>query len=325
MRRPNREISIFTLSALDILAMATGTFVLIVVILMPYYRKTFHAHAEIEGVRASTAAVVSQVQSLEEEIAAQSARLAAARDAAARLNAEARTLESEITLDERQALQAQSLADDYAKRVAEMNSVIDQEVTKKMDLIFVIDTTRSMGPALRELSRSMRSIVRILERMVPSLRIGIVSYRDRDTGLPPIMALSLTPTDRSLNRILSFVSALDISPRPSKTPQEDVLLGLNRAFTMNLRPEAKQTIIVMGDAAEHLSDQRRTLSRIRNFTLANEENRNVSALFLTTPAYLRYGFRDREFFQAMASAGNGAFNDHSGQMVESVLLSVLIE
>ena len=94
---------------------------------------------------------------------------------------------------------------------------------------------------------------------------------------------------------------------------------------MNLRPEAKQTIIVMGDAAEHLGDQRRTLSRIRNFTLANEENRNVSALFLTTPAYLRYGFRDREFFQAMASAGNGAFNDHSGQMVESVLLSVLIE
>ncbi len=39
MRRRSRETSIFNMSALDLLAMATGTFVLIVVILLPYYRK----------------------------------------------------------------------------------------------------------------------------------------------------------------------------------------------------------------------------------------------------------------------------------------------
>ena len=49
MKRPSRELSIFSLSALDVLAMATGTFVLLMVILMPYYRMSFDANAAIES------------------------------------------------------------------------------------------------------------------------------------------------------------------------------------------------------------------------------------------------------------------------------------
>ena len=49
MRRPNRSISILSMSALDVLAMATGVFVLLLVMLMPYYRKTMDAEAEIEA------------------------------------------------------------------------------------------------------------------------------------------------------------------------------------------------------------------------------------------------------------------------------------
>ena len=48
MKRRSRELSIFNLSALDVLATATGVFVLLVVMLMPYYRKSFDANAEIE-------------------------------------------------------------------------------------------------------------------------------------------------------------------------------------------------------------------------------------------------------------------------------------
>ena len=324
MRRIDREVSIFTLSALDVLAMATGTFVLIVVVLMPYYRKTFHDQASTEGVRASVEATVARIETLEAEAAAERAQLAAAQDAVSRLRAQAADLDSRISSEQQQLSKAQILADEYDERIGELESIIDQRVIKKMDLIFVIDTTRSMGPVLQDLSLNMRSIVRILERLVPSLRIAVVSYRDRDTGLPPVHALPLTSTSRSLGRILQFVQQLKISPRPSKTPQEDILLGLNRAFTMSLRADAKQTIIVIGDAAEHFGDQARTLQRIRNFAFANEK-RNLSALFVTTPAYLRYGQGDRDFFGAMAEAGQGAFNDHTGQMIESVLLSVLVE
>jgi hypothetical protein len=37
-----------------------------------------------------------------------------------------------------------------------------------------------------------------------------------------------------------------------------------------------------------------------------------------------HGQRDRLYFQRLADAGNGTFNDHAGSMTESILLSVLV-
>ena len=62
MRRPSRTVSIFTLSALDVLAMATGVFVLLVVMLMPYYRKTFDAGAEMEGLRLGISEMQAEIE-----------------------------------------------------------------------------------------------------------------------------------------------------------------------------------------------------------------------------------------------------------------------
>ena len=93
---------------------------------------------------------------------------------------------------------------------------------------------------------------------------------------------------------------------------------------MNLRPGAKQSIIVIGDAATHDRDQRQALQRVRQFVQLNRR-RNLSTLFVTTPSYLRFGRGDREYFRNLASAGRGAFNDHAGRMIESVLLSVLVD
>ena len=42
MRRRNREINIFSMSALDLFASALGAFILIAVIALPYYLKTDH-------------------------------------------------------------------------------------------------------------------------------------------------------------------------------------------------------------------------------------------------------------------------------------------
>ena len=43
---------------------------------------------------------------------------------------------------------------------------------------------------------------------------------------------------------------------------------------------------------------------------------------MTTPSSLSAGNIARSYFQALAKAGNGTFNDHTGSMIESVLLSV---
>lgn len=317
MKRPNRTVSIFTLSALDVLAMSTGVFVLLLVMLMPYYRKTFDANAALTEMRVSVSETLARIQSLEENATLYRGEAEGAEQEASRLNAAASTLEEQARAN-RSRIEALDEAPQKQEGSEPKNLVVEA-----IDLIFVVDTTSSMTPALRELAVSMRSIVRILERLVPSVRIGVVAYKDRDTGLPPVTVMPMTPTNRNLPRVLNFVDNLDAARVGSPTVEEDVHLGLAAAFAMPLRPNARQAIVVIGDAAAHKVFQEETLIRSRNFVRTNK-NRTLSTLFVTTPSSLMNGQRDRHYFQRLADAGNGSFNDHAGSMTESILLSVLV-
>jgi hypothetical protein len=312
MKRPNRTISIFSMSALDVLAMTTGVFVLLLVMLMPYYRKTLDANAEIEGARVAAAASLAEVQSLEMTAARYRAEAGAATEEADELDARAAALEQAA----RQKIEP--------KPVVQQGPDPKQQVIEAIDLMFVIDTTASMTPVIRELAVSMRSIVRILQRLVPSVRIGVAAYKDRDTGLPPVVTFPLTPTDPHLPRIIGFVESLDASPVGSRTLEEDVHLGLEAATLMHWRPDARQVLVVIGDAAAHAEYQNETFWRAQHFA-EESELRTVSTLFVTTPSSLSAGQRARPYFQALAKAANGTFNDHTGSMIESVLLSVLVD
>ena len=195
-------------------------------------------------------------------------------------------------------------------------------VVDALDLVFVIDTTASMGPVIRDLAASMRSIVRVLERMVPSVRIGISAYKDHDIPLPPVIAFPLTEANPYLARIVGFLDHLEESPIPSRTIDEDVHLGLEAATLMHWRPDARQVLVLIGDAEAHPEHQNETFWRVRSFVEGNRL-RNFSTLFVTTPSSLSAGNVARSYFQALAGAANGTFNDHTGSMMESVLLSVL--
>jgi Mg-chelatase subunit ChlD len=312
MKRRNRTISILSMSALDVLAMATGVFVLLLVMLMPYYRKTMDAHAEIEGARIAAAESLAEVQALQTTAARHRAEARAANEEAAELDARAAALE-------------QAARQKIAPRPAVQEGPDPKrQVIEAIDLVFVIDTTASMGPVIRELAVSMRSIVRIVQRLVPSVRIGVSAYKDRDTGLPPVVTFPLTPTDPHLPRIIGFVESLDASPVGSRTLEEDVHLGLEAATLMHWRPDARQVMVVIGDAAAHAEYQNETFWRVQDFVQKNEL-RSVSTLFVTTPSSLSAGQRARPYFQALAKAANGTFNDHTGSMIESVLLSVLVD
>jgi hypothetical protein len=93
MKRPNRTISILSMSALDVLAMATGVFVLLLVMLMPYYRKTMDAEAEIEAARVAAAEAHVEVQSLKNAAAQYRAEAGTTTAAAAELDARAAALD----------------------------------------------------------------------------------------------------------------------------------------------------------------------------------------------------------------------------------------
>jgi hypothetical protein len=245
---------------------------------------------------------------------------------AARYRAEAGTATKEAAeLDARAAALEQAARQKLTpKPMVQQGPDPGQQVIEAIDLMFVIDTTASMTPVIRELAVSMRSIVRILQRLVPSVRIGVSAYKDRDTGLPPVVTFPLTPTDPHLPRIIGFIESLEGSPIGSRTLEEDVHLGLEAATLMRWRADARQALVVIGDAAAHAEYVNETFWRAQNFVQENEL-RTVSTLFVTTPSSLSAGQRARPYFQALAKAANGTFNDHTGSMIESVLLSVLVE
>jgi hypothetical protein len=314
MRRPNREISIFTLSALDVLAMSAGVFVLLLVMLMPYHRKVLDAHAALEAARIADTDTVARVQTLEELGTLHRAEAEAAEAEAAALLAQAASLEAAAAERRQQARPS----------AAASEGDVTAPVIDAIDLIFVIDTTASMEPVLREVAHSLRGIVRVLERLVPSLRVGVVAYNDRDTGQVPVVTLPPTPTDQGLARVVAFIERLSASTVGSRTVDEDLYLGLNTATALPLRPQAKQAIVVIGDAEAHPYEQAQTLFRAQGFVRGND-NRSISTLFVTTPSSLMHGNVARAFFVALANAGGGSFNDHAGSMIEGVLLSVFVD
>ena len=316
MRRRSRELSIFTLSALDVLAMATGVFVLLLVMLMPYHRKVADAHATIDAVRIAEAEVEARVQTLEELGTLHRAEAEAAEAEAADVLAQAASVRQAAAENRQEARQSTASED--------LEGDVTTPVIDSIDLVFVIDTTASMGPVLREVAHSLRGIVRILERLVPSLRVGVVAYNDRDTGQVPVVTLSPTPTDRGLARVVAFIEGLSASTVGSRTVEEDVYLGITTATALPLRPGARQALVVVGDAAAHRHEQAQALFRAQSF-VRGHDNRSISTLFVTTPSSLLHGNNARGFFVALANAGGGSFTDHAGSMIEGVLLSVFVD
>ena len=230
------------MSALDTLATAIGVFVLLVALLMPYYQNSFDLEATITQLRVAHEQNAAQLEDVKDQVSEESAKAAAALSEAQQVSAEAAAIEATV---QRQPKPSPKLADDTKARVVDA-----------LDLVFVIDTTASMGPVIHDLAVSMRSIVRVFERMVPSVRIGISAYKDHDIPLPPVVTFPLTATDPYLQRIIGFIESIDASPVGSRSIDEDVHLELEAATLMRWRPHARQVLVLIGDAEAHPENQK---------------------------------------------------------------------
>jgi von Willebrand factor type A domain len=309
MKRVDRSVVILTMSALDTLATAIGVFVLLVALLMPYYQNSFDLEETITALRVAHEQNAAQLEDVKERSAEESAKAAAALTEAQQISAQAAAIEKAI---QRQPKPSRKPADDTKGRVIDA-----------LDLIFVIDSTASMTPVIGDLASSLASVVRVLERMVPSIRIGVAAYNDRDTGQVPVVVLPPTSANEHLDRVIAFLAQIRASTIGSRTIEEDVHLGLEAATLMKLRPEVRQSFVLIGDASVHLPLVAETIYRVRNF-VAGHKNRTVSALYVSTPSSRSHNENiPMTFFRAVAEAGKGTYTDHTGSMMESVLLSVL--
>ena len=319
-----------SVSALDLFASSLGVFMLLAVMLFPYYLKKPSLDREIDAGEVALAkarAVLDQATCSEG-------------DARARKTAAESALAQATTRQEAAAASAAEAATGRAQREAAAaaaaaavpaptptppapippptNATKPGIAIAALDLVLVMDTTGSMRDELEDVQASLIGILNLLSKLTGSLRVGFVAYKDRGEEYV-VRTFPLRPVARNqAAEIVRFVQ--DIRAGGGGDEPEAVDDALAAAVAMPWRSDAAGRIILIGDARARPGAIERAVQMAAQFHASSPSptvTRTVTALFAGTTSI------DRAFFRKVAEAGGGAFAQHQGRIVESVMLAVL--
>lgn len=157
-----------------------------------------------------------------------------------------------------------------------------------LDLVLVIDSTESMQFVIDEVKRHAEQLVRAVQRMVPTSRVGVVVYRDQgDEYVTKWSDLSFR-TDK----LTSFIGG--ISASGGGDWEEAVLDGVEAAMDeLTWRKKSKKIIIVIGGSPPHAEDIPVLTERIRRF---REEGGSLSTIDVTDHLHLEF---NRELWKSI--------------------------
>jgi hypothetical protein len=132
VRRRNREINIFNLSMLDVIAGAMAAFLIIMIVLMPYYRKE---HIDYQAIVAELQRQLAQAQ---HQAQAAAARTAAAEEAARAAESAAADAAEQV----RAAQAAAAAANAQAQQQRERAEGLERRLAKTFLVLYVRWNTR---------------------------------------------------------------------------------------------------------------------------------------------------------------------------------------
>ena len=118
-----------------------------------------------------------------------------------------------------------------------------------LDLVLVIDTTESMQFVIDEVKEHASSLVKTIQRMVPTSRVGVVAYRDQgDEYVTKWSDLSF-----KTDKLTSFISTITASGGGDW--EEAVLDGVDAAIKeLSWRKKSKKIIVLIGGSPPHPED-----------------------------------------------------------------------
>jgi serine/threonine protein kinase len=169
--------------------------------------------------------------------------------------------------------------------IAVRNRVV-KETT--LDIVFVVDTTAGMQPAIEQVKRSIQAVDRKLsddDQLRSHLRFGLVAYRDT---VPNMLAMEYLAKvfctleeGRDHELFLKLLGQLRAASISSGDYPEDVLAGLDMAMSfenMKWNPLGWKQIIVIGDSSIKGPDHPDLASQ------QNEGNRTIAGVMAEAQA-----------------------------------------
>ncbi len=311
MRSKRRNISIFSISALDLFAAALGAFILIVLVLFPYYQKggTDQSFEELEElvrkrrlVASSTQSEVSQIRAIQAEIRLLDKQYRTTQEEMSEVENRLREVQrqtAEIEIPDPPPLPRPDPEpipepDPVQEPPRSQNEGVEFSIlglaTDKKEVVVVVDMSGSMKAHRRNVERALNEILDVLK---PDNRFAIIGYRGG-------------PSYDSFPRNERFTAA----DEPTVQQARNFVSGLSRRFgggtptqaamirALNMRPEV---VILMSDGAP---DDGRP-----GDIIANVSNRNRGRAEIHTVAIGNYT-QDKAltvFLQELANRNRGDF------------------
>ncbi len=337
MKRRSKEINIFSISALDLFASGMGAFILITIILIPYFpneappeevvaalkaeRDT--AQARVDGVqtqldlaqanlqecRNNEDQCLQNAQALEAQIAALTEQLAAAQ------NTESGLQQCQTTLKQCEIKQAITQAElDEIKNAPKLQF-------PPLDLVIALDSTRSMGDEVAGIKSEIRQLLKLLTALSADVGIGIINFKDR-CDFPSVTAFPLQKmTSSNLSSISRFTNGITTGSGECNEDQPEAFAqALSKAVSMPWRSVTKvKVIVIITDNPAYpefenkaIASARRFASQGAGFHVSTVHANNVASEPNTV-----------QFLKSVARAGKGEFvGGGGGSFTATILLAI---
>lgn len=124
-----------------------------------------------------------------------------------------------------------------------------------IDVVFVMDTTRSMQPYIDMTRDAVRSMVQATgDRLQDRVRFGLVGYRDALVAAPALEYTSrnFTPELVDAGALIGILgSEASATPAGSLDYAEEVFAGVDAGLRSQWRPGALRFMVLVGDASSH--------------------------------------------------------------------------
>ena len=303
MRTLRREINIFSMSALDLFASALGAFILITVMLFPFFPNTGDSPERAAAVRAQ----LKQTQrERDEAIDEQRAAL-------------------EDLRKRRQELA--DMAGDHEQTREELERTRSELAKVRfphLDLVIALDTTGSMQGTIGSLKDELANLVDLLSRLAPSLGVGVVAFNDR-RQIPTLQVHGLNevePGSHSFAALREFIGSLRAGAArgPNHEQEEAMDQAVERAIAASWRANAeKRIIIVISDAppyADRTDAIRAMVARFRD-----DPRQSVSGIWIDSHDT---GFNAAAaFLKELSRRGKGNYVESGHSITSSILLAVI--
>jgi hypothetical protein len=191
------------------------------------------------------------------------------------------------------------------------------------DIVFLVDTTTSMGPVIADVQNNAPTILSDVQSAQPSAEFAVAEYKDVDDGAAAYTVLqNLTPSQSAAQTGLNNLTPLSGGGQDAS---EDGINGLFQTATgaISFRPGSARVIVWIGDSSSHDPSLGHSLGQA--ITALNNAAVRVLALDVgPTPNEISDGLDNGGQATAVTTATGGhLFSGVQPNQVSSTILSGL--